>query len=181
MKEFKFWAIPYSFWQILVAFILMWFLLIAVISLIDMQQYLFYLGPTMLVWVVLCGLLFIRRVRISFSDKNDILVFMNGWQKYVGKIQELEYVRGANISNNRGRASLIMKFADKKLNFSILEVKNVLSLRDNQQVRLLKYMVSAFKLQSEVYQDTFLNQIYTYWNPEYEGKIASNEYNKKER
>lgn len=181
MKEFKFWAIPYSFKQLILFAILIWFVFFAIIYIVDVYKYFLYIWFGVFVWVFICGLLIVRRVRISFSEAADFCIFMNGHLKYEGNIRNLEYVRGTNISNNRGRGTLTFNFSDKKLRFSIFEMTGPLISKDNQQVRLLKYMISTFKLEPEVYQDSYLNQIYTYWNPEYEDKRGRPQYNSTER
>lgn len=181
MKEFKFLAIPYSFKQLFFFAILIGGVFFAIIYIVDVYKYFFYLWIGAVLWTIVCGLLIVRRVKISFSEEGDICIFMNGRLKYEGNIRNLEYARGTNINNNRGRGALTLNFSDKKLRFSIFEMTGPLISKDNQQVRLLKYMISTFKLKPEVYQDTFLNQICTYWNINYEGKTDNGEYNKTER
>lgn len=125
-----------------------------------------------LLWVLLAFVLTVRHVKISFSEEGYIRICMNGRQKYEGNIERLEYVRGTNINTIRGRAAITMKFTDRKFRFSILELRGLPILKDSQQVLLLKYVVSAFKLIPELSQDSFFNRIYTYRNSGYKGNIT---------
>jgi len=181
MKEFKFWAIPYSVRQLLLIAFPFWVIFFTIIYFVDVEKHFFYIWLGLLIWVIPSYMLIVRRVRISFSETGDIRIFMNGRQKYEGSAELLEYVRGVNINNSRGRAALTMKFPDRKFRFSIFELTGIIAPKENQQVRLLKYMVSVFNLKPEIYQDTFMNQIYTYWNPGYKGDSSAQGYNKNER
>lgn len=181
MEEFRFWAIPYSFKQLFLLAIPIWIVFFAVIYFIDAEKYFFYLWLAMLVWVLLSYTLIVKRVRISVSEEGDISVFMNGRKKYEGSPKQLEYVRSTNINGSRGRTSMTIKFSNKKFRFSIFEITGLIASRDNQQIRLLRYMVSTYNLKAELYQDNLLNRIYTYWNTEYESVSSIHDYNKNER
>lgn len=181
MEEFKFWAIPYSFKQLFLLAIPVWAIFFAVIYFVDVEKYFFYLWLGVLCWVLLSYVLIVKRVRINFLEDGYIRIFMNGRQKYEGNTKYLEYVRSTNINGARGRTSLTIKFSDKKFRFSIFEISGILSPQGNQQIRLLRYMVSTYNLQAELHEDKLLNKIYTYWNREYKKDLSQQQYNKDER
>lgn len=178
MEEFRFWAIPYSFKQLFLLAIPIWIVFFAVIYFIDAEKYFFYLWLGMLGWVLVSYALIVKRVRISFSEEGDVSVFMNGQKKYEGKGRQLEYVRSTNLNNSIGRTSMTIKFSGKKFRFSIFEISGIMTPRENQQIRLLRYMISTYNLRAELYQDNLLNRIYTYWNADYEGIPSTHDCNK---
>lgn len=125
--------------------------------------------------------IFVRRVKITFSPANEINIFFNGNLKYSGSPVNLEYVRGANIVNERSNTVLYFSFNDKRFIFNILENKNAFTSDTTKQVELLRYMVTVFNLRTEYYKDSMQGRIFTYWNPVYKESLRPKEYNKSER
>ncbi|MDR1714601.1 MAG: hypothetical protein LBS20_02035 [Prevotella sp.] len=180
MKEFKFWAIPYPIKQILLMAAPIWILYIPVFFCLGIEHIHYFIFGT---WALaICFvLIFVRRVKISFTPANEINIFFNGKLKYSGSPVNLEYVRGANIADGRSNTVLYFSFSDKKFMFNILENRNSFTSGTTKQVELLRYMVTVFNLRTEYYKDSMQGRIFTYWNPIYKESLRPKEYNKSER
>lgn len=77
MKEFKFWAITYTFKQMLLIAVPIWIIFIAIIFFIDMDKYFFYAWIGAFIWIVFCFLFIIKRVRITFSERKQISIYIS--------------------------------------------------------------------------------------------------------
>lgn len=172
MKEFKFWAMPFSLMPAFIAVIPF-----TIISL-TMERFV-YMWMVMVLFFILLLIFGIKRVRIIFSSSNDILIYYNKKEKYVGSKEKLEYVKGGNIRASSTNESLNFVFSDKKFSFVLFNTFG------KTHIDLLRYMVVIYDLEKEVKNDTLiglLKESYIYKNPQYNASLsANNDYNKKER
>ena len=180
MKEFNFWAIPYSIKHILLIVAPIWLIYIPLFFCLGFEHIHYFIFATWALAICM-ALVFVKRVKISFSPTNDINIFFNGRLKHTGSSANLEYVRGANIANGRSQTTLYFSFSDKKFIFNVFENRNSFTSNPSKQVKLLRYMVTVFSLRTEYYKNSMQGKIFTYWNPIYKESLRPKEYNKSER
>ncbi len=177
MKEFKFWAVPYSLTQMFLIALPAGVVFMFLIFSVDMAKYFGYLFAGAFAWNVIFFLVFLKRVRITFSESGTIHLYVNGKEKIVAEPQQFEYVRGADIRRTTNQSTLYLVFNGKDFTFSLFENRN---LGSSRQQELLKYMVATYNLQMEFYEKSLMGPIYTYRNPTFKGISVTN-YNKSEK
>ncbi len=177
MKEFKFWAIPYSLNQILLIAIPVGIVFLFLMFSTDIFKYFGYLFAAVFIWYIFFFLFFVKRVRISFSESGVIHLYINGKEKIAAEPQQLELVRGMDIRRTTNRPSLYLVFNGKDFTFNLFENRNI---KASKQQELLQYMVTTYNLQQEFYKKSLAGPIYTYRNPAFMGVSVTN-YNKSEK
>lgn len=177
MKEFKFWALPYSLTQMFLIALPAGVVFMFLIFSVDRVRYFNYLFAGAFAWNVFFFLVFLKRVRISFSESGTIHLYVNGKEKIVAEPQQLELVRGMDIRRTTNQSTLYLVFNGKDFTFSLFENKN---LGSSKQQKLLQYMVTTYNLQMEFYEKSLMGPIYTYNNPAFKGISVTN-YNKSEK
>ena len=177
MREFKFWAIPYSLNKMFLIAIPTGIVLLLMILSTDIFKYFGYLFAAVFIWYIFFFLFFVKRVRISFSESGVIHLYINGKEKIAAEPQQLELVRGMDIRRTNNRPSLYFVFNGKDFTFSLFENRNI---KASTQQELLRYMVTTYNLQQEFYKKSLTGSIYTYRNPAFMGVSVTN-YNKSEK
>ena len=177
MKEFKFWAVPYSLTQMFLIAMPSGIVFLFLIFSIDTFKYFGYLFAGAFAWNIFFFLVFLKRVRISFSESGTIHLYVNGKEKMVAEPQHFEYVRGIDVNSTTNQSTLDFAFNGKDFTFSLFETRGV---KTTKQQELLRYMVTTYNLQKEFYKKTLMGSIYTYNNPAFKGVSVTN-YNKSEK
>lgn len=180
MNEFKFWATPFSYKQLLLFAIPVWIIFALAMIFIDIERYFHYLFIFMIFWfIVVVPVFLLKRVKLIFSE--DIIeIYYYGKLKYSTNIAGLECIIGTDIDKNKGTTSLKFIFSDKQYTFLIMESNGSFSSSVNKQVEILRELTARYNLEKEFYKDVFIDKAYTYINPRYNPSEESH-YNKKER
>lgn len=177
MKEFKFWALPYSLTQMFLIALPAGIVFLFLVFSIDKYTYFEYLFAGAFVWNIFFFLVFLKRVRISFSESGTIRLYINGKEKIVAEPQQFEYVRGIDINSTANQSTLHLVFNGKDFTFSLFETRGLIT---SKQQELLRYMVTTYNLEKELYKKSLMETIYTYRNPSFKG-ISVTSYNKNEK
>lgn len=180
MKEFKFWASPFSYKQLLLFAIPIWIIGALSFFYIDMEKHFHYLFIFMIFWFVFIVPVFlIKRVKVILSEDN-VQIYYYGRLKYSGNINTLEYIRGTDIDNGKGYTNVRFVFSDKQYVFTIMESNGAFAPPVSKQGQLLSEFVETYNLRKEFYKAVFMNNIYTYYNSSYNPSMTSG-YNRKEK
>ncbi|MFT4222613.1 hypothetical protein [Dysgonomonas sp.] len=177
MKEFKFWAVPYSMTHLLLITAPAGAIFLFLFWRLDVFRYFEYFFLGALAWNILFFLFFLKRVRISFSESGTIHLYVNGKEKIVAEPQQFEYVRGVDVNSTMNQSTLYLVFNGKDFTFSLFESRG---LRTSKQQDILRYMVTNYNLQKEFHKKSLMGSIYTYRNPSFKGISVTN-YNKNEK
>jgi hypothetical protein len=177
MKEFKFWALPYSQTQMLLIAMPAGIIFLFLIFSIDRVKYFEYLFAGVFAWTLLFFMVFLKRVRICFSESGTIHLYINGKEKIVAEPQQFEFARGIDLNSAAGQSTLYLVFNGKDFTFSLFESRG---LKGGKQQELLRYMVTTYNLEKELYRKSLTGSVYTYRNPSFKGISVTN-YNKSEK
>ncbi|GAB6009419.1 hypothetical protein [Dysgonomonas reticulitermitis] len=177
MKEFKFWALPYSQMQMFLIALPAGIVFLVPLFSIDRVKYFEYLFAGAFAWNLFFFLAFLKRVRISFSESGTIHLYVNGKEKIVAEPQQFEYVRGIDVNSTTNQSTLYLVFNGKDFTFSFFENR---SFGSSKQQELLQYMVTTYNLEKELYKKSLMATTYTYRNPAFKGVSVAN-YNKSEK
>lgn len=169
MKEFKFWAntVPLKYYYPIT---ILFFLLLFYLTFLAQDYFkanFLYIMIFVFVYIILSLVISVKRVKVLITDENRISIFMNGEEKYESSVDELKYVKGADVAKINVQAPLIMQFSEKKFTFNIFEVKGIPRL--NNQIKLLRYMVDRFSFEKGERKRNISYTSYTYSNPNYKG------------
>lgn len=169
MKEFKFWAntVPLKYYYPIT---ILFFLLLFYLTFLAQDYFkanFLYIMIFVFVYIILSLVISVKRVKVLITDENRISIFMNGKEKYESSVDELKYVKGADVAKINVQAPLIMQFSEKKFTFNIFEVKGIPRL--NNQIKLLRYMVDRFSFEKGERKRNISYTSYTYSNPNYKG------------
>jgi hypothetical protein len=177
MKEFKFWAIPYSPLQLLILAMPLGLMFVLLLSPVNPFRHYSYTFAGTFILIVLFFLLFVKKVRVTFSETGTIRLYINGKEKIVAEPQQFEYVRGVDIRRTTNQSALYLVFNGKDFTFSLFETRGV---KTTKQQEFLRYMVTTYNLEKELYKKSLTGTIYTYRNPSFKG-ISVTSYNKSEK
>ena len=178
MKEFKFWAIPYSSFQLLILSMPLGIIFIFLFSPLNPFKHYSYIFIVTFILIVLFFLLFVKKVRVAFSETGTMHIYINGKEKIVAEPQHLKHIIGIDIDiyiQNQKPVSLV--FSNKEIVLNILELK---SFGYNKNKELLRYMIETYNLRKEFYQYSPMGLLYTYRNPAFKGVSVTNN-NKSEK
>lgn len=169
MTEFKFWAITIPlkyYYPITILFFVLPFSLI-----LFAQEYFransLYIMIFVFVYIILSLVISMKRVKVLITEENRISIFMNGEEKYESLVDDLKYIKGADVAKINVQAPLIMQFSENKFTFNIFEVKGIPRL--NNQIKLLRYMVDRFSLEKGDRKWNISYTSYIYSNLNYKG------------
>ncbi|MBD8390306.1 hypothetical protein [Dysgonomonas sp. BGC7] len=171
MKEFKFWAIPYSLKQIMlitmpVGIIMVLFIFFTDISYITSHFIYFFLA--IFIWTLFLFTFFVRRVKITFNHDNEISIFYYGKEIYKTKAEGLEYLIGDDIIDSKCQSDIKLSFFDKKFTFTTGHTRGLQASKIDEPIALLRYMTATFELKKEPFRDRlFLDKEYIYRNPSF--------------
>lgn len=182
MKEFKFWAMPFSYKQLLLLGIPIWIILGSFMIFIDLERYFYHLFIFMIFWfIVIVPVFLLKRVKLVFSE--DIIeIYYYGRLKHSTNIEGLECIIGTDIDKGKGATSLQFIFSDKRYTFIIMESSGAFSSHTSKQTEILKELAGKYNLEKIFYKDVFMDKAYMYTNPHYNPSLADRKhYNKSER
>lgn len=177
MKEFKFWALPYSITQLILFSLPTAIIFLFLLFYVDFFKYLEYFVAGVIVWNIFCLFFMVKRVKISFSPTDTISIYTNGIERLVAEPYMLEYVKGGDINNTKSQTTISLSFGGKEFSYSIFEWN---TSKSNTQVELLRYMIATYNLEPEYTKNTFVNKVYLYRNPDFKG-LSITQYNKSEK
>lgn len=183
MKEFKFWAIPFSPINLYLAFISTFLAVFSMffITEVSMFEYFIPIWFVSLAWCILFFVLFVKRVKVQFTPEGEMLVHFNGNLKYIGDKNKLEYAKGGDINDGQSRSTMEIAFNDKILKLAVFEIKGLPASKVNNQVSLLRHMVRLYALEKYKNKKKLTGDSYTYRNPDYKGASLVTGYRKEER
>lgn len=179
MKEFKFWALLYTPFQLLLIFLPVGIIFLFLFVYVDGFLCFEYFVAGVFGWIIIFFLFFVKRVRINFSESGIIRLYINGQEKMVAEPRHFEYARGIDENSLlRGWSPLYLVFNGKEFVFNILNTHDLGG--DNKQRQLLRYMIDTYNLKKVIYKKFLIGAEYTYYNPAFKGVSITN-YNKKEK
>ncbi|MBK5722753.1 hypothetical protein JGH11_17930 [Dysgonomonas sp. Marseille-P4677] len=180
MKEFKFWALICPMKQLLMFVIPVWIIFVIFFFSVDVFEYFGYFFAAILIFNIFFFVFFFKYVKITFSHSNEIRIYFNGKEKYIGNADSLKYAKGADLNNDPSYGELGIIFADRNFFFRISEKRGLFESKPTKHVALLRYMATAYQLEKESSQSTLFGESFIYSNPQYKGISVNERYNKSE-
>lgn len=173
MKEFKFWGLPFPAYQLSFIGIPVFIIFILLYIYLDMSKHFIpvYLG--VLLYLIFFAVLFVKRIRVTISQSGTIRLYVNGKEKAIAEVQQIELVRGTNVSNPSGQTPICLKLNEKKFTFSFFIGKGFNT--DNQR-ELLLFLIETYGLKKEFYKKTFMGSIFTYRNPAFSRDLVDEDH-----
>lgn len=180
MKEFKFVAFTCPLERLLMFTIPLGIILLILCFTVDVFEYFWYIFIAIFICNISLYLIFLKYVRITFSPSNEICIYLNGKKKYIGNVNSLKYVKGANLTNDSAEGCLEIVFADRCFIFSIFEKRGLIADKISKHIELLRYMASVYELEEGASKTKFLKESIIYNNPTYTGISINEGYRKSE-
>ena len=184
MKEFKFWALPFSYKQLLLLAIPIWIIFLVAFFFIKDQffYYFYYIFGFIIIFSIISIPITLKRVKVVLIN-DEIQIFYYGRLKYSTTINNLEYIKGPDIISGSTCRQFIIVFNDRSYTFNGMNSSiSLLSPKDTRVDFLIELML-RYDLKKEFYSEWLIDKTYLYTNPNYNPSPTLNTkgYNKSER